>query len=235
MRLYPFLNRNNLDLNHPASEIAVELREDQDPLFLSLCFLFCRGILGLFLDENFSSRNQLSYLRCLAGGGGSCLPAPLPGPVPLLHHAWRHGPCVTDCAATNRDGGGERAKERKRKENKNPSKNNKPKQKFLTEKVRSSAGDALVNPPASRPGSKKHVEGRPVAPKSWFKPQQQNPVGTEESSRGRISSALSPARKSRRDGDPLCSLLSPEGTSGLFRGLALLFLREQSLQPLVLP
>lgn len=100
MSLCPSLNRNNSDLNHPASETAAGLREEQNPCSLSVCFLFCRGILGLFLDENFFSRNQLSYLRCL-GGGGSCLPAPLPGPVPLLHHAWPHGPCVVNCAAAN--------------------------------------------------------------------------------------------------------------------------------------
>lgn len=170
-------------------------------LSLSVCFLFYRGILGLFLDENFSSRNQLSYLRCLAGGGGSCLPAPLPGPVPLLHHAWPHGPCVADCAAANSktNTGKKDPKKEKEKKTKSPSKNNKPKQKFLAEKVRSSAGDALLNPQASRSGFKKHVEGRPVSPKSWFKPQQQSPVGTEEPTWGRISSPLgvteTPARR----------------------------------------
>lgn len=65
------------------------------------------------------------------------------------------------------------------------------------EKVRSSAADALVNPPASRPGLKKHVEGCPVSPKSWFKPQQQSPVGTVEPTWGRISSPLSSAPKRR--------------------------------------
>lgn len=87
-------------------------------------------------------------------------------------------------------------RKKKRKENKNPSKINKPKQKFLTEKVRSSAGDALVNSPASRRGCKKHVEGRAIAPKSCFKHQQQGPVGTEEPSWGRVSSATPVRRRS---------------------------------------
>lgn len=201
-------------------------------LALSPAFSSVEVFLGCFWMKISLPGISFFYLRCLAGGGGSCLPAPLPGPVPLLHHAWPHGPCVAGCAAANSKtnrGRKDPKKEKKKRKQKNPSKNNKPKQKFLTEKVRCSAGDALVNSPASRRGCKEHVEGRAIAPKSCFKHQQQSPVGTEEPSWGRISSPTG------YDGDPPCSCLSPEGTSGLFRGWGLLFLREKSLQLLVVP